>query len=564
MITRPVRPLAELARPQRSERGRLAASVALAVGAAAAGIALMATSGYLISRAAQRPEILSLMVTIVAVRAFGITRALCRYGERLASHDLALRQLSRLRERFFMALEPRVPGSAAARSGDLLSRFVADVDTLRDLYLRVIIPVLVAAAVTAGASAAAFLILPAAALEVLAALAAAAVLLPWLSGVVTARAMRRQAAARARVTSELVEGLDGAPELALAGRSQDWVGRIGRSDARLAAIARRDGLASAGAVVAGGLLCGAGILGLLLVAIPAVRSGAMPGVLLAALVFLLMAAYESVLPLSASARRAQACASAAERLHEIELAPVEIMDPQVPVAAPEGGALEVRGAWFRYGEGEPWVLRGASLRIAPGAKVALMGPSGAGKSTLGELLVRFRDPQEGAVALGGVDLRDLSQCDVRAAVTLCAQDSHVFNTSVRENLLLADRSASEARLLEVLAAVELDGWVGAQAAGLDTLVGQAGELLSGGQRRRLALARALLSPAPVLILDEPTAHLDGALGRRVMGNLLRLCEDRAVLVITHDTAALEGFDEVVRLRHGALQANAQPLAVALG
>jgi ATP-binding cassette subfamily C protein CydC len=556
MMRTQTRALLRLARPGPRETRRLWLSVALATGAALAAIALLATSGYLISRAAERPPILMLMVAIVAVRAFGLTRAVLRYGERLASHDLALRQLGRLRGRFYRSLVPLVPGGVTNRSGDLLSRFVADVDTLKDLYLRVMIPGLVSLLVLIAATLAAWLMLPSAGLTVLLSLTFAIVALPWLSATVASRAARRQAPARSRLTSELIEGIDGASELALAGAAAVHAERLARSDSRLARIARSDALASSAAAGAGTLLAGSGVLALLLVAIPAVRSGALSGVLLAALVFLALGAYDSILPLSAAARSLRVCATAAGRLQEIALQPPAVSDPISPRRLTGAGELRAEHLSFRYAAEEPWVLDGLQLRVARGEHVALTGASGGGKSTLAELLVRFNEPTLGRVTLDGIDLRELTQSQIRAAVVLCAQDCHVFNTTIRENLLIARRDAGDEQLMDALALVELDKWASALPQGLDTLIGQDGELASGGQRRRIALARALLSNARFLILDEPTAHLDPRLARRVMARLLDACEGRGVLVITHELAALDGFDRVLRLSRGALTTGA--------
>jgi thiol reductant ABC exporter CydC subunit len=547
------RALLRLAGPRPGERWRLALSVALASGAAAAAIGLLATSGYLISRAAQRPQILMLMVAIVGVRAFGIARALLRYSERLTAHDLAFRQLARLRLAFYRGLWPLVPGGLRGRSGDLLSRFVADVDTLQDLYPRVIVPVLVALLVSAGAALAAWIMLARAGIVVLASLTLAVLVLPWLSAVAAARSARRQAPARARLTSELIEAIDGASELALAGQAPAHARRLKRSDARLARIARGDALAVSAAAAGGGVLAAAGVLAVLAVGIPAVHSGALSGVLLAALVFLMLGAYESILPLSGAARHLRRCAAAATRLHELTALRAAVEDPPHARAPSAGGALAIEDLSFGYEAGEPLLLEHAKLRIAPGEHVALTGASGAGKSTIGELLVRFRDPVAGAVTLDGVDLRELSQDRIRTAVVLCAQDCHVFNTSIRENLLLARRDAGERELERVLATVELDGWVAGLEHGLDTLLGNNGELMSGGQRRRLALARALLTRARFLILDEPTAQLDPRLARRLIANLLDADGDRGLLVITHDPDALAGFDRVLSLSGGALR-----------
>jgi ABC-type transport system involved in cytochrome bd biosynthesis fused ATPase/permease subunit len=283
-------------------------------------------------------------------------------------------------------------------------------------------------------------------------------------------------------------------------------------------------------------------------------------VLLAALVFLVLGAYESILPLSAGARSLRMCETAAGRLKELTDRPPAVEDPLAPRALPGAGSgggeavrtLRAEGLSFRYGAREPWVLRDATLELSRGERVALIGPSGAGKSTLAELLVRFNDPTDGRVSIDGVDIRALGQSEVRETVLLCDQDCHVFNTSIRENLLLARRDAGRREILHALAVVELAEWAAGLPQGLDTIVGRDGELLSGGQRRRLALARVLLSRAPFVILDEPAAHLDPALSRRVLANVLSVCDGRGLLVITHDTAGVQDFDRILEIRNGLL------------
>jgi len=563
MSRRDLHPLLSAARPGSGELRRLVLSVLLAAGAALAASALLGTSGYLISRAAERPPILALMVTIVAVRAFGLTRAVMRYSERLASHDLALRQLTRLRQRFYRSLVPLVPGGLPNRRGDLLSRFIADIDALKDLYLRVLIPALVSLLVLVAATLAASLILPAAGLTVFASLTLAILLLPWLSGKVAARAARRQAPARAQLTSELIEAIDGASELALATAAAAHAERLAASDRHLARIARTDALASSAATITGGLLAGAGVLALLLIAIPAVHSGALAGVLLAALVFLLLGAYDSILPLSGAARSLRVCATAAGRLHEIESRPAPLADRMVPRQLTGTGELRAERISFRYQTGQPLILEDLQLQIRPGEHVAITGPSGSGKSTLAELLVRFADPTHGCITLDGIDLRELTESQIRSSVLLCGQDSHVFNTTIRENLLIARRDATDREILDALALVELQEWTQALPEGLETLMGQDGELASGGQRRRIALARALLSDARFLILDEPTAHLDAELARTVMSRLLQT-RTGAMMVITHDITTLQHFDRVLDLRAAKLTAPAaQPALLAV-
>jgi len=540
--------LGRAARLEPGERSRFWLSVALALGAVLAAAGLLTASGYLISRAAQRPDILRLAALIVAVRAFGLSRAVLRYSERLASHDLALRVLARLRSRFYEVLAPLIPGAITGHTrGELLSRFVGDVDALQDLYLRALAPPLVAALVIIAAGFTAWLILPLAAVAVAGSLILAAVSVPLLAGVLAGRAGRRQAPARAALTAALVEAVDGGPELAVAGRGPDWVKALGaRSDA-LSVIAAQDALAGAGATLLGSLVSGLAIVAVLVVGIPAVHSGALAGVWLAALVFLVMGAFEGVAPLPAAAQRLRACAQAAMRLQELEATEPVVRDPVAPLAAtPEllDGPLVLEGVSFGYDTAGPVLLDAVDIRLDRGCRVLFSGPSGAGKTTLAYLLVRFLDPDAGRVTLGGVDLRELAQDDVRRAVLLAAQDAHVFATTIRENLLLARRSASEPELWDALGVVQLEDWARSLPDALDTLVGENGELVSGGQRHRLTLARALLSDANFLILDEPTAHLDADTATSLIEAICEAADDRGLLVISHRD---EGFDGFYRL-----------------
>lgn len=549
-----MRALLATLRPLPGERGRLGVAVLLSAGATGAAIALLATSGYLISRAAQRPLIISLMVTITAVRSFGILRAALRYTERLASHDLALRQLARLRTGFYRHLAPLVPGELrGCGRGDLLTRFVADVDTLQDANLRVLIPILVALLVILGASAAGSLMLGAAGAVVLGTLTLTAILTSWASGSAAASSARQQAGVRAQLTGQLVEAIDGSAELALAGRATDHVRRLADSDAVLARLGRRDALASALASGLHSLLTGAGLIAVLLVAMSGVRSGSLPGVMLAAVVFLFLAAGEALLPLPTAARRLQSCAASASRVQEVCAQRPSIIDPAMPEHPSGRGALALQNVTMRYEPGDDSALEHVNLRLGPGEHVALVGPSGAGKTTLAELLVRFHDPDQGRIVLDGIDIRQLTQEDLRLAVLLSDQDAHLFNTTIRENLLIGRRDATDADIWHALRVVELDDWARSLEQGLDTRVGQQGELVSGGQRQRLALARALLSDARFLILDEPVAHLDSPLASRVMLRLLEHTAGRGVLVITHATDALERFDRVLVLERGRVQ-----------
>lgn len=540
---------------RRHRRGLLAGAV-LGAGAVAAGVALLSLSGYLISRAAEQPPILTLTAAIVGVRALALTRALLRYGERLVSHDLAFRALADLRVRFFRRLVPLVPGGLdGLRRGDLLARFASDVDGLQNLFLRGFAPVAIAALTIPAVTVAAWIMEPAAAPVVAVGLLLAAVAVPAITAGVARAAGRRQAAARAELSADLVEVVSGAPELAVAGREDDWIGRAAVADRRLARLQTRDALAGSVATGLGTALAGITAAAVAFVAVPAVDRGTLGATMLAALVLLALAAFEGVAPVSDAARQLEATAQAAGRLEAVADTPQPVADPAHPRPLPPG-ELRAEGVSVRYGWDDPWILQNADLRLAPGRAVAVVGPSGAGKSTLAELLVRFRDPDAGRVTIGGVDVRQAAQAEVRDRVRLGGQDSHLFATTIRNNLALARPEADDAALTAALRRVGLGDWLDGLEHDLDTEVGEHGAQVSGGQRQRIAAARLLVCDAPFLVFDEPVAHLDPNGARELLGELAAVArrDGRGVLVISHVADGLDAFDEICTLQEGRLQA----------
>ncbi len=533
-------------------RWRLALSVTLGALAVVFGVGLMATAGYLIARAAEHPAILTLTGAIVAVRFFALARPLARYLERLASHDLAFRVLARLRVRFYERIEPLAPaGLEAYRRGDLVSRMVADVDALQSLYLRGLAPPLVAVAAGAVAVGVAAAILPAAAVILLAGLLVAGMAVPAAAGRLARAAGRHRASAQGHLSSELVELLRGAPELVVYGHEEETLNRVRESDRILTRLARRDALAAGVADGLGIVVAGATVVVVLAVAVSAHAAGDLDRVLVAVLALLALASFEAVAPLSQAARELSATLAAGRRVLELTDRTPAIRDPVEPAPAPRARpALTLDGARARYAPGEPLALDGVSLRLDPGRKVALVGPSGSGKTTVVNLLLRFLDPEDGRVTLGGTDLRDYRQDDVRNAIAVAGQDAYLFSTTIRENVRLARPEATEPEILEALRRARVLEWVTSLPEGLDTLVGEEGAQLSGGQRQRIALARALLADAPLLVLDEPTAHLDPETAKQVVDDMLSAAEDRAVLLITHREEGLDLVDEVVTLAEG--------------
>ena len=527
---------------------RVAVSVALGALTILFGVGLMATAGYLISRAAERPAVLSLTIAIVVVRFFGLARPIARYAERLWSHDVALRSLGHVRARFYAGIEPLAPaGLQAFRRGDLMTRMIDDVDALQGLYLRGLGPPLVALAAGAVCVGTAAGTLPAAGVVLAVGLVLGGVVAPFVASRVGSSAGRRQAPARGELTAEIVDLLRAAPELVAYGAEDRMLERVASTDGELDRLARRDAVAGALGDSLSVLAAGLTVVGVLAVSVQAHQTGSLNRVLVAMLALLALASFEAVAALPAAARELSGTLASGARVLDLVDREPAVSDPAAPVDPPTGSEVALEGVTAAYEPAEPPVLSDLDLRLEPGRRVALVGPSGAGKTTVTNLLLRFLDPVEGRVRLDGHDLNGYRQRDVRATFALAGQEAHVFDSTIRANLLLARPEATEADLRVALRRVHLDEWVESLPEGLDTLVGEDGNRLSGGQRQRLTIARALLSDAPVLVLDEPTAHLDPATAQAVIEEAFEAAGERTVLLITHRDEGLDLVDEVVTL-----------------
>jgi thiol reductant ABC exporter CydC subunit len=540
------RPLAAVSSPRVLARltgllglrpGQLALPVGLGSVAVVAGAALAGLAGYLICRAAQQPPILSLTVLMVGVRLAALTRPVARYGERLAAHDLAFRALGRLRAAVFARIEPLAPaGLEAYRDGDLLSGMVADIDQLQDVALRLLVPLGVAVAAGTVVVAAVAGISPDAGLVLGAGLLAAAVAPPLLAARLVARSQRRQAALRARLTANLVDTFGAAEELWLNGADDRAAAVLAADDRALVEVALRDARAAGAADALGVAISGLTAVGILVASTAAAGRGALDPLLVAPLTLVALGVFEAVLPLSAAARHLPLILSAGRRVLDLAGREPEVADPGEPAAVPPRFEIALRQVAVARGPRRTRVLDGLDLRLEEGASMVVTGPSGAGKTTLALLLARFLERQAGEARLGPRDLRDYRQDDVRAAVLLSAQDPHVFDTTIRENLTFARPGATDAELGAALVQARLGDWVASLPAGLDTRVGERGRALSGGQRQRLALARVFLADPAVLVLDEPTAHLDVETAGALLDDLWRVAGRRSVLLVTHGSA----------------------------
>ena len=539
-------PLTQHVAPERDESPRWGLRTATTLGAlsTASGVALTATAGWLITRASEHPPVLYLMVAIVGVRLFGLARPVLRHAERLLSHDVVLRELAERRAQVYADLVPLVPGRLGPRRGDLLTSVVDDVDALLEDRLRVRQPVATAVLVGAGIALLTGLLHPAAGAVVLAVCATGAVAF-LLARRATALSEEQLVARRAHLATRVEEVAHGLREL------EQW----GATDRALTAVrAESDGLAdavrrSARAVAAGTALtstaAGSGVVAVA----AAVGPGSVSPAILALLLLVPLALADVTAGLADAGALSVRSRAARNRLDRLAETPPAVSSPRAPLPVPAAHGIEVLDADLGWpGPGLP-VLVLDHLGLRPGEHLGVTGPSGSGKSTLAATLVRFIDPVSGQVLLGGTDLRRLALDDVRAVVGLVDDDPHVFASTVAENVRLARPESSDDEVRTALDRACLGAWVDDLPDGIHTHVGAGRRDVSGGERARLALARALLADPPVLVLDEPTAHLDTGTARAVAHEMLGAASraGRSVVWITHGTVGLDEMDRVVRL-----------------
>jgi ATP-binding cassette subfamily C protein CydC len=532
---------------------RFLPGVVLGLISALCAVGLLATSAYLITKAAEQPPILYLSAAMVAVRAFALGRAAFRYVERLASHDAAFATMPELRVGVYERLVPVSPdGLGRSRRGDLLTRLVADVDEQQNFPLRVVQPLVVSGLTALAIVIVVWLLLPAAGLVLLLGLLLTAVIGTAVNAWVSGRAERSLAGLRGRYQADLADYLGSLDTLVAYGAAPAARAALAESDARLTrALVRRS--AGAGATTAlVSLIAGAVTVLVLLLGIPSLGQGGFEGPALAVVALVPMAAFEmfGMIPLAWGAWRQ--VASSAERIASVvpdgvpEGIPVdseaavaaEAVSPHASApgarAVPDGPVtVRLRDVSARWPGASTDALTGASVDLAPGDRLLVRGPSGSGKTTLAHVLVRFLD-FGGEFTVNGVDVRELPQDEVRRVIGLCEQRPYLFDDDIRQNLLFARDTATDDELLAVLERVGLGEWVRARG-GLSARVGERGALVSGGQAQRLALARALLAGFPVLVLDEPTANVDPDRADALVADLLAAAADdaRAIVLISH-------------------------------
>uniref|UniRef100_A0A831U1W4 Thiol reductant ABC exporter subunit CydC n=1 Tax=Geobacter metallireducens TaxID=28232 RepID=A0A831U1W4_GEOME len=527
----------------------MAAGILLGVVVMAANAALMALSGWFIASMAVAGVTavpFNYFFPAAAIRALAILRTVGRYAERLVTHEAAFRILARLRVWLFRRLEPLAPaGLERYAGGDVAGRLRADVDALESLYLRIVAPL-----ATGGAAMALAVLVAArwsvpASLALLGCLLAAGVALPLWARRLAEEPGRRSAELSGELRTAVTEGLQGGEELILLGAAERQAARVDGLSARL--VAEQERLGSLGGLtLAGGIVCGGlGVAAVLLAGSTSVAAGAISGPALVMLVLLAAAAFEAAGGMPAALQLVPAAREAVRRIRELADAPVPVPDPAAPEPLPAGTGIVFSGVSSAYDPALP-VLRGFNMDIRPGERVALTGPSGSGKSTVAEILLRFRG-YEGSVTVGGTEISRLAADDLRGLIAAVPQRPHLFNATIRENIMAGNPGAGEDEVRRALDDAGLAAWVDSLPLGLHTPVGEGGSAVSGGEARRIALARALVKEAPILVLDEPTEGLDAAAEGEVVARLAARTAGKTVLVITHRPACLALADRVVRL-----------------
>jgi ATP-binding cassette subfamily C protein CydCD len=538
---------------------RLGWAALASLGSIAAGVALLAVAGYLIQEAGLRPPILSLGIATVAVRVFSLLRACGRYLDRLATHDAVLRLLSDTRVAVYEAIEPRSPGAFDLdRSGDLMRRIGGDVEALQDVYARSLLPPVVALLAIVIAAAVAGIVAVPVGITAIAVMAAGAIAIVLAATLPARGVATRLAGLVGTLSAEITDTLQGCADLIGAGAVDRHLAQV---DGIITEIEHASSRLARARAAAGGVVSLAGgltVVGVAIASAAAVSAGARPAIATGMIALGAMAMSEPFALLPAAVDGARTGLPSARRLVDVTTRPLPVVDPGVPRPLPEGSVVVLERVTMRYAPDRPPAVDAVSLRLEPGSRIGIQGPSGSGKSSLAAILVRFRDFESGSFTLGGIDVHELSADDVRTRIGLVSQDAHIFATSIRENLRLARISATDADLDAAAAAAHLLDWIATLPAGWDTLVGEHGAQISGGQRRRLALARALLADFPVLVVDEPTEALDDATAAAVMRDIVEAGAGRALLVISHRAADVALMHDIYAMHHGIVTQRQPP------
>ncbi len=516
-------------------------------------IGLLMTSAYIITKAALHPSVGELQVAIVGVRFFGIARGIFRYAERLISHNITFKLLAKFRVWFYKSIGPLAPaGLSNFRSGDLLARMVSDVESLEHVYIRVIFPPFVAILITAlmwtlfGIFNVMFSVI------ITLALAVAGVAVPVFTAKINKVIGERFIEVRSKLKTLSVDLAHGLTELIVYGKEKEFSNEINSLNKEYNKLQFRmsfiDGL-NEGLIL---FVLNLTIIGIMLVGIPQINIGALSGIDLAVMIVGAMASFEAVLPIPTMAQHFESSMRAANRIFEITDKTPSVLNSENPVVNVKSYDLEFKNVSFSYSEGNDSALRNVSFSLPEKKKIAIVGASGSGKSTLLNLTARFYDVTKGAILLGETDIKRIDIEVLRRQFSHVSQSTHIFAGTVEDNLRVGNPEATTEEMTTALIKANVYDTFFEKHNGLKTWLGEGGSKISGGERQRLAIARAILKDAPILVFDEPTANLDSENEQKIIKTILNISEEKSLLFITHRLVSLSEFDEILVMKKGEI------------
>ncbi|PIE43818.1 MAG: thiol reductant ABC exporter subunit CydC [Gammaproteobacteria bacterium] len=524
-----------------------------------ANISLMALSGWFIAAmaiAGVSGTSVNYFTPSAGIRAFAILRTIGRYGERLVTHEATFRLLATLRTWFYQHLEPLVPAVLQNyRSGDLLSRIRADIDALENFYLRILAPILVTAIISA------LLLLFLAQFDLLLAiiegvfLLIAGIAVPILVNHLAQKPSARSIETKSELRSAVIDSAQGMSEILIYGAAKNQTAKVDKLSERLLADQQHLAKLNGGTQSTLGLLANLSMWFMLLVAIPMVSVGNLAPANLAMLALFALASFEAIMPLPLAFQTLPGTLAAARRLFDIVDSEPAVREPATTRIVPESGDIDLKNVSLRYPDRQHFALQSIDLHIPQGSHIAITGPSGSGKSTLINALLRFWPLESGSIHFGGVNIDQFDSEDLRARFAVAAQQSTLFNSTVKRNLLLANPNASDEEIIEVCKLTQVHDFIETLPDGYETYIGEAGHKLSGGQIRRLGVARTLLKPAPILILDEPGEGLDSITEQNMLQAIFKQTEKRTIILITHHQVGLDNMHQIIQLQQGSVIKN---------
>lgn len=518
----------------------------------ASNMGLLGAAAYLIAAAARWHLLVLLLVPISLVRILSVTRGVARYAERLLSHNVTFKVLAGLRVWLYDHLIPGALVVTPARhSGDSLSRLTVDIDELQNAYLRFVSPFAVALVIATLLVALLHVFSDVLAGVIAIYLVAAGLALPLAAYALSRGFGGRHVAAKADLNAHLVDSIQGVQDVLMFGTAEAR-NQISVLDRVVGQVETRMAVLNAGREGASDLLAHLGVLTALAVSVSLVAARSASGLYLAVPALLVLAGFEAVRPLALAAQGFDRTRAAGERVLSVAGLPRAVTEHPAAISGPIAGAVGFHDVTFTYPDASVPAVRDVTFTVPAGARIALIGPSGAGKSTLAQLMLRAWDPAAGDISFGGRDIREYRLGDLRSTVALVAQDTFIFNDTLRNNLLLASPGASDQAIDEALEAAQLAKFITALPDGMDTVLGEHGMRLSGGERQRLAIARAVLKDAPLLVLDEATANLDPATEASVLDALDAVMLGRTAVMITHRLVLMERMDQILVLDRGRI------------